>query len=597
MLEGNLPNTFRSDLRMLVLSGVVGRGRGLTGQLPPALRPLSELLILTLANQQIHGGIPSFKSTLSLLALHNNQFKVLPDLNFVDNESMTTILLHNNLLSCNAPLCGNASVKASLVAVGNRLRYPNGEFPAWVLKHERDPLLWTSGAEGMSLFLKISGATSLFIFVVISKLGLAKPLRAMSGWQIGPATHLWVVKASWHLNTCMAIDSAVAAVFIVFLLSCDLDYVCPQTLAIFSACSQRSALIRTLVFLCWCRLCFHALAVEHLTTEYEKQKKKWTAKMLRKRLLLWLVWSVLTLLLSTLAILYQVAKSIPGSFQAGKILSLTLKAFIGAAQGLVGNLIVPYLADKIMKQKHVFTAVSSLLMNCVIPTAVIIYLDTGCLGRWVSLWKPCRSNSQLFQKHLRCSSWNYYEECGLDRSSTDHNLESTDYKIDLTIIRLSDICDPHVSWTLISMSRCIHITLLRLQEVWLAKFVTTGLVMPGMNLMRNKLPTESSEIVGNFGMYIAYALVSSGHLPLMNFILFVSFLGGGFIAKVAWVEKSFKAKYVKEVAAPVVKMARVLSFMVHLAAVAGDPHMLAFASAYMFTRIMARCIRMRLAAE
>ena len=312
MLEGNLPNTFRSDLRVLVLSGVVGRGRGLTGKLPPALRPLSELLMLTLANQQIHGGILSFKSTLSLLALHNNQFKVLSDLNFVDSESMTTILLHENLLSCNVPTCGNASAQTSLVAVGNRLRYPNGEFPAWVHKHERDPLLWTSGAEGMSLVLKISGATSLFIFVVISKLGLAKPLRAMSGWQIGPETHLWLVKASSHLNTCMAMDSAVAAVFIVFLLSCDFDYVCPQTLAIFSACSRSSALIRTLVFLCWCRLCFRALAVEHLTTEYEKQKKKWTAKMLRKRLLLWLVWSVLTLLLSTLALLYQVAKSIPG---------------------------------------------------------------------------------------------------------------------------------------------------------------------------------------------------------------------------------------------------------------------------------------------
>ena len=140
-------------------------------------------------------------------------------------------------------------------------------------------------------------------------------------------------------------------------------------------------------------------------------------------------------------------------------------------------------------------------------------------------------------------------------------------------------------------------TLLRLQEVWLAKFVTTGLVMPGMRLMRKKLPTESSEIVGNFGIYMAYALVSSGHLPLMNFILFVSFLGEGFIARVAWVEKSFKAKYVKEVAAPVLNMARVLSFMVHLAAVAGDPHTLVFASAYMFTHIVARSIRIRLAAH
>ena len=83
----------------------------------------------------------------------------------------------------------------------------------------------------------------------------------------------------------------------------------------------------------------------------------------------------------------------------------------------------------------------------------------------------------------------------------------------------------------------------------------------------------------------------------MNLIVFVAFLGEGLIARVAWLEKSFKAKYVEEVAAPVVKMARVLSFMVHLAAAAGDPHTLVFASAYLFMRFMARCIGMRPVAE
>ena len=126
-----------------------------------------------------------------------------------------------------------------------------------------------------------------------------------------------------------------------------------------------------------------------------------------------------------------------------------------------------------------------------------------------------------------------------------------------------------------------------MQEVWLAKFVTTGLVMPGVKLMREKLPTQSSEFVGNFGIDMAYLLLSSGHLPLMNFILFVAFLGEGLIARLAWAEKSFEDKYVEEVAAPVVKMARLVSFMVHLAAAAGEPHTLVFASAYIFVRIMA----------
>ena len=57
----------------------------------------------------------------------------------------------------------------------------------------------------------------------------------------------------------------------------------------------------------------------------ETQKKQWTEKMLRKRLLLWLLWCFLTLLLSTLAILYQVSKSIPGFLGGRKILLLGLE--------------------------------------------------------------------------------------------------------------------------------------------------------------------------------------------------------------------------------------------------------------------------------
>ena len=85
MLEGSLPNTLHSNLYVLDLSGVVGCGRGLSGPLPPAIRQNSGLRILTLANQQIRGDIPSFEGSLSLLALHNNRLKVLHDPNCVDN--------------------------------------------------------------------------------------------------------------------------------------------------------------------------------------------------------------------------------------------------------------------------------------------------------------------------------------------------------------------------------------------------------------------------------------------------------------------------------------------------------------------------------
>ena len=78
-----------------------------------------------------------------------------------------------------------------------------------------------------------------------------------------------------------------------------------------------------------------------------------------------------------------------------------------------------------------------------------------------------------------------------------------------------------------SMSRCIHTALLRLQEIWLAKFVVTGLLMPGAALLRNKLPSQLGSVLGNFAVYTAYAMVSSGHLPLMMPMLLLASLAEG----------------------------------------------------------------------
>ena len=181
LLEGRLPSVVNRELRMLDLSGVPARRGGLNGPLPPALRQASDLKILAISNQRLNGGIPSFTSSLWLLALFKNNLNVLPDMSIENNASRAMILLHDNLLSCSVPVCGNASVKTSLIAIGNRLRYPKGEFPAWVREYEHDRLFWVSGTEGKALVWKSSGAVGFFIVVVASRLGRAKFQRAISG--------------------------------------------------------------------------------------------------------------------------------------------------------------------------------------------------------------------------------------------------------------------------------------------------------------------------------------------------------------------------------------------------------------------------------
>ena len=62
-------------------------------------------------------------------------------------RSRTAIFLHDNLLSCCVPWCGNATARTSIIAIGNQLRHPKGAFPVWVSKYEHDPLFWASGVE------------------------------------------------------------------------------------------------------------------------------------------------------------------------------------------------------------------------------------------------------------------------------------------------------------------------------------------------------------------------------------------------------------------------------------------------------------------
>ena len=522
--------------------GRVPRGcfEGLDGPLPSALSQACHLKSIAIACQRLEGGIPSLTSTLSLLALHKNHLKVLPDLHFEDNRSTTAILLHDNLLSCHVPWCGNAAASTSIIAIGNRLRHPKGEFPAWVSKYEHDPLFWDSGIEGVSLLRMISGAAGSFTLVIAWKLDKARWLIAMSRWPIGPLPHLRLVRASSHLVSCLVRESLLAVVFLIFLLHWDL-YTCPQTLAIASACLRSSALLRSLVFLHGCRLSFHSLAVDHLTMEGKNKEKQLTAQMLRKRLLVWLQWCVLTVVFSTIAILYQVSRSIPGFLPAGKIFSLGLKACVGSTQGVIGNIIMPFLASKVTWDKHVFTRVSNLITNCLIPAAVIMYLDTGCLGRWVLLWKPCQSNRQLFQHSFICNAANR-QDCKLE----DGAELDPDWGIDMAVTQSSDICDPQASWNLPS---CIHILLLRLQPILVAKFVTSGIVIPGTALLRKKLPDDSGAVLGNFAIYMAYAMVSSGHLPLMMPMLLIAFLAEELVARVSWAEGHLGALCLQNVAA------------------------------------------------
>ena len=57
--------------------------------------------------------------------------------------------------------------------------------------------------------------------------------------------------------------------------------------------------------------------------------------------------------------------------------------------------------------------------------------------------------------------------------------------------------------------------------------------MPGIALMSGISSFVHGEVLGNLAVYMAYAMVSSGHLPLMMLMLLLAFLAEGQTQKCA----------------------------------------------------------------
>ena len=110
------------------------------------------------------------------------------------------------------------------------------------------------------------------------------------------------------------------------------------------------------------------------------------------------------------------------------------------------------------------------------------------------------------------------------------------------VLRHRDICKP----TSPSVSTCASTALLRLQDVWLSKFISSALAVPAVKVMASQYITDSSEIVGHFAMLFAFAIMTSGHLPLVMPFLYVSALSQTVLATISWAKSSMKHRRVRD---------------------------------------------------
>ena len=556
MLEGTLPaNVMTSRLGVLDVSQKAGQMRGLEGQLPPAMSQAMALDHLMIAHQQLEGFIPPLTATLHTLALHGNRFSLFHGVSW-SKDGSAIALMHMNLLSCSLPTCGDGRTNFSLVAIGNTMTGSHKALPQWVLPIERDGTLWRSGTEGAALLLKAMGSTILLVVIVAVKFRNGMLLRVLSRWHTCP--HMRLVASSSWLIICMAHQVLVRAFLFIFLLSWD-TYKCSPTLWMASMCLHDGSLNHLLSLILWSQLCFHL----HKFDDFGPASRSVTREIHTRKAMLWLI--PLTCILSSMSVLNQAMNAIPGFLGLGGFWSRALNSCVGVAQGLLGSVVLPRLAKKLSADNRAsFLVISGLFANCILPATVIVVLDTHCLGRWPAFWDPCRIRPERFNRVAEIA-W---------------------IPMQAHLLSSDDICDSHQARTQTTLSNCVQVAFLRLQDLWLPKIITSGVVVPAGRLARQNHYTESTQIVGALAVYIVYAMLTAGHLPLVMPLLGLSMLSITVLAAVSWHDPSQRLRHdVKQSIASTLTLPQVFSASFHAASATGNAIALACFSVIVICRI------------
>ena len=134
----------------------------------------------------------------------------------------------------------------------------------------------------------------------------------------------------------------------------------------------------------------------------------------------------------------------------------------------------------------------------------------------------------------------------------------------------SDICDSYQARAQTTVSRCVQVALLRLQDLWLSKIVTSGVIMPAGRIARGARYKDSTEVVGDLVVYLTYAIVTSGHLPLVMPLLWLSMLSVTLLAAASWHEQQLEQTLEKQSIASIVALPQGISALLHAASASAN---------------------------
>ena len=273
--------------------------------------------------------------------------------------------------------------------------------------------------------------------------------------------------------------------------------------------------------------------------------------------------------LRSLVVLHQAMKSVPDFLGISGFWGAVLNTCVGGIQGVLGGLVLPAVAKRLSGNRLSFLVTMGITTSCLLPAAVITFLDTHCLGRWSACWDPCRNNPEQFNRVIKEGDFQF------------------------PLLRSADICDSYQARAQTTLSKCVQVALLRLQDLWLPKILMCGVVMPASKIAREAHYKDSIGFVSDLAVHIAYAIITAGHLPLAMSVLWLSMLSITLLAAASWHDQSLRHNLEMQGIASIVALPQTVSTLIHAASASGSASALALFCSICLGR-MARVARRRL---
>ena len=107
-------------------------------------------------------------------------------------------------------------------------------------------------------------------------------------------------------------------------------------------------------------------------------------------------------------VLHQAMKSVPEFLGISGFWCAVLNTCVGGTQGLIGGLVLPAVAKRLSGDRLSFLLTMGLMTSCLLPAAVITFLDAHCLARWSACWDPCRNSPEQFNRAMKEGEFQFH---------------------------------------------------------------------------------------------------------------------------------------------------------------------------------------------